>query len=266
MRRWWFGRRSWNLALALTIVAGTVGCTTARTRRLAHANRTAAQTPEFRTLSAEAQAAIDSNDYEGARIALESLLILDPMQAEVHQRLAAVLEHQGKLKAAEGEYNLAIKCDPDYVFALVGLGRVETLLGRATTGLKHIDEAIEIDPGPAEAHFARGQTLEALGRADEALAAYFRALEQNPGMAQAMLRIGTIQLAKQQPEQALARLNHTLELIPEDPEARLQRGLAYLALNRPKQAAPDLKYASERFPNRPEILQQLARASQGTTR
>ena len=256
-----FGQRDWALALAVSVALHAAGCRGLRLKQDRDSLPTPAQSAEFQKLSSEAQAAIDRHDHEKARIALESLLSLDPRQAEVHQRLGAVLQAQGKWTEAEAEYSKALKCDHDYVLASVGLGQVETALGRPTAGLKHIDQALEIDPGPAEGHFARGQTLEALGRSDEALAAYFRSLERDPGMARAMLRIATIQLARKQPEQALARLNHTLDLTPDDAEAHLQRGLAYLALNQPNQATSDLKFASQRLPNRPDIVQQLARAN-----
>ena len=258
-----FGQRVGALVLALSVACSAAGCQKLRSLRNGDASAHLPQTAEYQNLSRDAQSAIDRHDHATALVALNSLLNLDPRQAEVHQRLGVVYQAQGKLNEAESEYSQALKFDAEYVLAMVGLGQVQTMLGRPTTGLKHIDQALELDPGPAEAQFARGQTLEALGRTDEALAAYFRTLERNPGSATAMLRIATIQLARNQPEQALARLNHALDLIPEDPEAHHQRGLAYLALNRPAQAAPDLKFAAQHLPDRADIVKQLARANGG---
>ncbi len=154
----------------------------------------------------------------------------------------------------------ALKCDPDYVQALIGLGEAEAMLGDRASALKRFETAIEIDPYRPHAHFCKGRLLEATGQTDQAMAEYFRALEFDPNNAETSLRIAALQLARNQPDQALARLDQVVELAAQNAEARLVRGRAYLALGYIPQAIADLRSAATQMPDQPQVHYYLALA------
>jgi tetratricopeptide (TPR) repeat protein len=253
MRRWAVIAGCGAALLALA------GCALVRPQRDPAAS-SPAQAARCRELSEAAQTAIDQRDYLRAQGALEQLVAEAPHLAETHQRLAQVLQWQGRWPEAEVAYCRALALDPEFVAALIGLGEIEAQCGQTDAALHRFDTAIEIDPRQAQAHLAQGRVLEAFGRTDEALAAYFRTLELDPGAEPVILRIATIQLARNQPDQALVRLDQALELTPDDPEAHYQRGRAHLALNHPAEAATDLRFAAARFPRRAEVFYHLALA------
>ena len=134
----------------------------------------------------------------------------------------------------------ALKIDPDYVDAVIGLGQVDTLEGDPQSARKRFETAIEIDPHRTQAHFSLGSVLQIMGQTDSALAEYFRALECEPNLAEASRCIAAIQLNRNQPEQALSRLDRVLEMGADDGEARFLRGRAQLALGHTDAAIADL--------------------------
>jgi tetratricopeptide (TPR) repeat protein len=188
------------------------------------------------------------------------LLRQSPGSAELHFRLGKVLQYQDKPELAEAEYTKALKLDPSYVGALVGLGQVDARLGRHEEALARFEKAIDVDPRQPEAHLGRGGTLEVLNRPVDALAAYFRALELDPSLAPAMVRVAVLQLDRGQADQALVRLDQADLLTPDDPEIRYHKGLTLLALKQTKRAIDDLSFAANHAPNRADILVGLARA------
>lgn len=218
------------------------------------------QAAEAQAVSERAQAALDRGDFEQAKAELTRLTTLTPRSAEALQRLGRVFEHQHLIVDAENCYGRSLALDPDYVAALVGMGRVEALRGNPQGALKRFETAIEIEPHEATAHLALGGVLESLGKIDEAQAAYFRALSTDPLLSEASRRIAALQIGRSEADQALARLDQTLESTPGDAEALLLRGRAHLALGHVAPAVADLRAAAGRLPDRPDVHFNLALA------
>jgi len=218
------------------------------------------QAAQIQQISADAQAAIDHGDFERARVELLQLATQAPESPEAIQRLGAVLMLERRFDEAEACFRSALKCEPDYVLALIGLGEAEAQRGDLANALKRFETAIEIDPYRSHAHFDKGRLLEAMGQPDGALAEYFRALEFDSNNAEISLRIAAIQLARSQPDQALARLDQVVELAAENAEARLRRGQAYLAIGHISQAIADLRFAAAQMPHEPQVHYYLALA------
>jgi tetratricopeptide (TPR) repeat protein len=243
------------------LIAAQAGC---RWIGLRHDFDRGKATPEeaaqIQQISQDAQGAIDRGDYERARVELLQLATQAPESAEALQRLGSVLMLEERLDEAEACFRSALKCDPDYVLALIGLGEAEAQRGDHAGALKRFETAIEIDPYRSHAHLCKGRVLEAMGQSDQALAEYFRALESDSNNPETSLRIAAIQLARNQPDQALARLDQVVELAAENAEARRFRGQAYLALGHIPQAIDDLRFAAAKMPDQPQLFYQLALA------
>jgi tetratricopeptide (TPR) repeat protein len=207
-----------------------------------------------------AQTSIDHGDIRAAEAALEALVTRAPASAVAQQRLGTVYLLERRLADAKACFSRALKLDPDYVDALIGLGRVETEEGDADAARKRFETAIEIDPHRSQAHFSLGSVLQIMGRTDAAMGEFFRTLEGEPNHAEASRCIAAIQLAKNQPEQALSRLNQVLEMSADDGEARFLRGRAQIAIGHTAQAVADLKDAIPRLPGRADVYYHLALA------
>jgi len=221
---------------------------------------------EVQAASERAQQAVDAGDLERAEGELGRLVALAPRSPEGYQRLGSVLLLRGRPVEAEASLRKALELDPDYVGALIGLGRIEADLGQLASALKRLETAVEIEPHDATGHLGLARVLEALGRTDEALAAYFRALEFDPFLTEANRRIAAIQLARGEADQALVRLDQTIESAPGDSEAVFLRGRAHLALRHVPQAVDDLRNASQRLPDRPDVHVALALALDAASR
>src|SRR5262249_54398734 len=258
MRRRAVFARSWLLLCLLPAQAGCSGI--GLRRNLDHGAPTFEQAARIQQLSEHAQEAIDRRDFEHARLALLQLVAQSPESAEFQQKLAKVLQLEGRLAEAEACYRIALQRDPDYPEALIGLGQVEAQRADTASALKRFETAIEIDPHRPEAHYSLGRVLEALGRTDEALAEYFRAVEVESNNPDVSLRIAAIQLARNQPDQALSRLDRVVEFAAENAAAHELRGRTHLTLRHFPQAIDDYRKAASLLPNRPELYYQLALA------
>ncbi len=167
-------RRRAVIAGALSALLAVSGCAGLSFRRGDPAETSPDRLALCRQLSQQAQAAIDTEDWETARIVLDRLVNESPTSAEAQHRLGRVLQAQGRFDGAEVAYRKALELDPEYADALIGLSQVEASMHRFPEALDHIATAIEMSPSRSEAHLTRGQILQALGRTDDALAAYFR--------------------------------------------------------------------------------------------
>jgi tetratricopeptide (TPR) repeat protein len=247
--------------LLLWLLAAQAGCSWVGVRRWSdRAMPTPEEAAQAQQIIEHAQAAVDHGDVAAAELALEEQVARTPASAVAQHRLGTVYLLEGRLGDAKNCFSRALKLDPDYVDALIGLGQVETSEGDAESARKRFETAIEIDPHRTQAHFSLGSVLQIMGRTDPALAEYFRALECEPNHAEASRCIAAVQLARNQPEQALSRLDRVLEMAADDGEARFLRGRAQLALGHTEAAIADLKGTVGRLPGRADVHYHLALA------
>ena len=247
--------------LLLWLLAAQAGCSYVGLRvRSDRITPTIEEAAQAQQVIDQAQNAIDHGDISTAEAALQAQVTRTPISAVAQQRLGMVYLLENRLADAKTCFTRALKLDPDYVDALIGLGRVETQEGDPDAARKRFETAIEIDPHRSQAHFSLGSVLQIMGRTDAALAEFFRTLENEPNHAQACRCIAAIQLTKNQPEQALSRLNQVLEMAADDGEARFLRGRAQLAIGHTAQAVADLDDAIHRLPGRADIHYHLALA------
>ncbi len=247
--------------LLLWLLAAQAGCSWAGLRRWSdRAAPTPEESAQAQQIIEHAQAAVDHGDVATAEAVLLEQVARTPASAVAQQRLGTVYLLEDRLGEAKDCFSRALKLDPDYVDALIGLGQVETQEGDAESACKRFETAIEIDPHRTQAHFALGSVLQIMGRTDSALAEYFRALECDPNHAEASRCIAAVQLSRNQPEQALSRLDRVLEMAADDGEARFLHGRAQLALGHTEAAIADLNTTIKRLPGRSDVYYHLALA------
>jgi tetratricopeptide (TPR) repeat protein len=87
-----------------------------------------------------------------------------------------------KLDGAIKHFTAALDLNPQYVDALVGLGRCLARLGKTDEALKCFLKVIEAAPTYAEAHYELAMPLLAAGRAKVAIAGLGETCDTAPGM------------------------------------------------------------------------------------
>ena len=114
---------------------------------------------------------------EPARTALQHAVTLNPDAFAAHMALGAVLHEQGEMRAALGQWEQALRLDPNSALALDWVAKTRLELGEATAAIDLLrnaprDEATEVD-----LLLARQRA----GIADEAFPAALAALTEHPG-------------------------------------------------------------------------------------
>lgn len=140
-------------------------------------SKPAVQPTRMEQLLNMADEAVQKEDYDEAKKALQSALIVDENNIEVLQRSGYVAMHNHEYDEAKEFYEKIISLDPDDDMAHASLANVFHKLGDEVNAEKHHEIAIKLDPEYAPHHFNYANTLYDLGRKDEALIGYTKAYE-----------------------------------------------------------------------------------------
>jgi len=121
--------------------------------------------------------AIEKSDFEEAKKALGSALIIDENNVDVLQKMAYVCMESKDYEMAKESYEKLISLDENDDMAHVLLANALHKLGDDEGAEKHHEKAIMIDPDYAPHHFNYANTLYDLERKKEALIEYKKAYE-----------------------------------------------------------------------------------------
>jgi len=121
--------------------------------------------------------AIEKKDFEEAKKALGSALIIDENNTDVLQKMAYVCMQTTEYSEAKESYEKLISLDDNDDMAHALLANVFHKLGDEESAEKHHERAINLDPEYAPHHFNYANTLYDLDRKKEALVGYKKAYE-----------------------------------------------------------------------------------------
>lgn len=121
--------------------------------------------------------AVAKEDYEEAKKALGSALIIEENNTEVLQKLGYVQMQTGEYSEAKESYEKLLSLDESDDMAHAALANILHKLGDEEGAEKHHERAIVLDPEYAPHHFNYANTLYDLGRKKEALVGYSKAYE-----------------------------------------------------------------------------------------
>lgn len=108
---------------------------------------------------------------------------------KVHEAQASIgsLEFQRhRLNEAEAAYREALKVNPSYALAQVGLGHTLIALSRPAEALDHFDRALAVSDQDTTAHLGKGTALAAQGDLDGAIRSFNAALQIDPRLLNAL--------------------------------------------------------------------------------
>ncbi|HET7216477.1 MAG TPA: tetratricopeptide repeat protein [Vicinamibacterales bacterium] len=111
----------------------------------------------------------------------------------------------GDLKAAERNFEAALKLAADFYPAEAGLGYVNLAKNANDSALDHFDRAVVANPRYVPALAGRGEALLALGQRDVALKSFEAAVTADPGLDALRTRIAVLRARGQQDDVAAAR-------------------------------------------------------------
>ena len=121
--------------------------------------------------------AVEKEDYDEAKKALGSALIIDESSIDALQKMAYVCMQSKDYEEAKESYEKLIALDDKDDMAHALLANVLHKLKDEAGAEKHHEAAIKLDPEYAPHHFNYANTLYDLGRTKEALIGYTKAYE-----------------------------------------------------------------------------------------
>jgi len=143
------------------------------------------QPTRMEQLLAMTDEAVEKEDYEEAKKALGSALIIDKNNTEVLQKMGYVCMQTEEYSEAKESYETLLSLDDNDDMAHVSLANVLHKLGDEAGAERHHERAIVLDEEYAPHHFNYANTLYDLGRTKEALIGYKRAYELDDSLEEA---------------------------------------------------------------------------------
>ena len=124
-----------------------------------------------------ADEAVEKKDYDEAKKALGSALIIDENNLDALQKMAYVFMQSEDYSEAKESFEKLLSLDGDDDMAHVSLANALHKLGEEKKAEIHHEKSIELDPEYAPHHFNYANTLYDLDRKEEALVGYKKAYE-----------------------------------------------------------------------------------------
>lgn len=147
------------------------------------------QPTRMEQLLAMTDEAVEKEDYEEAKKALGSALIIEGNNTEVLQKMGYVCMKTEDYSEAKESYEKLLSLDDNDDMAHVSLANVLHKLNDEAGAEKHHERAIMLDEEYAPHHFNYANTLYDLGRKEEALIGYKRAYELDKSLEEAQKMI-----------------------------------------------------------------------------
>jgi Flp pilus assembly protein TadD len=165
-------------------------------------------------LLAQAQAAMDRNDYEAAVQAYQEYLTKKSDDATVHYDLGYAYTAMQKFADAKAEYEKAISFDPKMAAAYQNLG-LTLLRTEPSAAVAPLQKAAELMPQDARTKWLLGTALEKNGKLDLAIEQYEAAKKLDDKDPDFRTSLGHALLSAERPAEAEAVYREALALHPE---------------------------------------------------
>ena len=138
------------------------------------------------------------NLFSSEQLAIVTLLVASfgtaqaqtPAPGADHCKKGLALYHKGDFRAAEEQFELALKLDPNNASARKGLGAALASTGNMNLAIAQFEETLRLNSNSAEAHYDLGVALYWAGNLDSAIRQFKAALDLNPGIVQAYTHLG----------------------------------------------------------------------------
>jgi tetratricopeptide (TPR) repeat protein len=147
--------------------------------------------PERRLMALAAEHQKEGRIEEAERI-YRRVLRDNPQNVDALRLLALIAMRADQTDDAEMLLQRAIEVAPDFLLALLDLGRLRKDQDRYVEALDCFDRVIALEPGQPQAHFLRAGTLARASFTQEAIVAYRRCLAIRPAHIGSLLGLGHV--------------------------------------------------------------------------
>ncbi len=154
-------------------------------------------------------------DIQGAELALQNAINLEPENAALHSNLGVILADQNRFKESIREYTEAVRLNPKNPVFHNNLGNVLSRTGDLQGASKEYREAIRLNPNYALAYFNLGTVLGNLRELENSNVAYKKAILLEPNFAPAYANLGLNLLAQNKQKQSVGYLKQARNLFTE---------------------------------------------------
>ena len=186
-------------------------------------------------------------DKPGAIADYNQAIKFNPNLALAYYNRGIVRKELGDKPGAIDDYNLAIKFNPNYAEPYYNRGIVRKDLGDKQGAIDDFNQAIKINPNDADAYYNRGIVRKELGDKQGAIDDYTLAIKFNPNYADAYNNRGNARSALGDKQGAITDFNQAININPKLAEPYYNRGNARLALGDKQGAISDLQQAANLF-------------------
>ena len=149
-----------------------------------------------------------------------------------HNNYGLVLAQDGQLPEAIGQYQEALRLQPDFAEVDINLGLALAASGQPRQAIAYYREALRLNPAQPEAHNNLCIILRKTGHLREAIAEGEAALRLRPGYAEADNNLAVALISARRVDEGIACLDQALQLDPDYAEAHSNLGLAFLLSRR----------------------------------
>ena len=183
----------------------------------------------------------------------------NPQAWRAYINLGAALKQAGKLEAAVGCFEQALRLQPDSAEAHNDLGDALRQQGQMPEAIRHFEQALRIRPQYAEPHGNLGNALAQLGRDQEAIRHFEQALQINPDFAEVHNNLGNALLRQGKIPEAIEHYQQALRIYPDFAEAHLNLAIALEKAGRAPEAIEQYQQALKLKPDLTEARYALTR-------
>ncbi|MGA2139313.1 MAG: tetratricopeptide repeat protein, partial [Verrucomicrobiia bacterium] len=194
----------------------------------------------------------------GFSVAFNLLASVD-YYAEAHNNLGVALVRLDKLQEATGQFEQALRIEPEYAAAHNSLGVVFVRLGRTQEAITQFEQAVRIKPEFAEAHNNLGIALERAGRVQEALGHFEQALQLAPDYSDTHNNLAAVLFRLGRLPEAIGHYEQMLRIKPDNAAAHYNLGVALEQTGKLKEAIGHYEQALRIKPDMAEAQNALAR-------
>jgi tetratricopeptide (TPR) repeat protein len=191
----------------------------------------------------------NKGDNQGAIIAYNEAIRLNPNLAEAYNNRGNVRNDLGDKQGAIDDYTLAIKINPNLAEAYYNRGIVRNELGDKPGAIDDFNLAIKINPNLAQAYYNRGIVRNELGDKPGAIDDYTLAIKFNPNLAEAYYNRGIVRYDLGDKPGAIDDFNQAIKFNPNYADAYYNRGIVRKELGDKQGAIDDYTLAIKFNPN-----------------
>jgi len=183
-----------------------------------------------RALFDKAQDAANKKKYDQAANFLKQIVDKDAQDFQAWTLLGTVLLMENKTADAEDAYVKALAAKPEYLLALIDLGRLRSTQKKYEDAIEVLNRAVEVQPKSGEANLLLGEAYLQLKKGSKAIP-YLNAAASS-GKPEAHLRLGWLYNAAGMKDKAAAEYEEFLKKQPNF--ADRQKLEDYIAANKKK--------------------------------